>query len=238
MKHILLVTIQDYNNLGNRLQNYALQSTLERLGCKVDNMIIQKIDEVSIVNKIKYLVKKSLALCGQKKYKKDIVALKRKKKCIVFTKRYISNLEYREREQLSTCDWNRYDMAVTGSDQVWHNWRRIADELSYFYLDFISPEKRHSYAPSFGFPDFPQADREQHRRGLLGMRSLSCREQEGCDLIRRLTGREAVKVLDPTLLLKSPEWVNLENRPDFIVEKKYLLKFFLGIVSEEYQLRD
>ena len=34
MKKIAIITIKDNNNLGNRLQNYAVQKIYEDIGCK------------------------------------------------------------------------------------------------------------------------------------------------------------------------------------------------------------
>lgn len=120
---------------------------------------------------------------------------------------------------------------------MWHNWhnKSIPNELSFYYLEFIDESKRISYAPSFGFTAFPPEDIEQHRRGLMRMHALSCREQEGCELIRELTGREAQKVLDPTLLLTANEWPEIEKKPSFKIPNKYLLQFFLGEVTPEYR---
>lgn len=235
MKNILLVTIRDYNNLGNRLQNYALQTVLENLGCSVDNLDIHPIPERDTVTKVKNLVKMVLSIAGIRKFTAWRSEYKRWKKCISFTQKYIHNLVVVDRSCFQSFNFEGYDYAVTGSDQVWHNWNRIPEELSYFYLDFMPGEKRISYAPSFGFTSFPECDIKNHIEGLMGMTALSCREQEGCDLIRQLTGREAQKVLDPTLLLSSDDWEKIEVRPDFRIRGPYLLQFFLGKMSEAYE---
>ena len=217
MKKILLVTIRDYNNLGNRLQNYALQTVLENLGCSVDNLDIHPIPEQDTMTKVKNLVKTILSISGIRKYTSWRSVYNRRKKCIAFTQKYIHNLVVVDRSCFPSFSFEDYDYAVTGSDQVWHNWNRI-------------PE-----APSFGFTSFPERDIKNHKEGLMGMTALSCREQEGCDLICQLTGREAQKVLDPTLLLSPDDWEKIEESPDFRIRGPYLLQFFLGKIPEAYE---
>ena len=183
----------------------------------------------------KVTVKKALFLLGNTKYVTEISLYERRNKCRKFTRSNIHNIVYRDRNRLYDEDWNEFAFAIVGSDQVWHGWNRIENELSYFYLDFIETSKRIAYAPSFGFTMFPEKDIIIHKKGLLEMASLSCRENEGCDLIYHLTGRKSEKVLDPTLLLEPEDWINLEKRPAFLSEKEYLLQFVLGECINSYQ---
>ena len=134
-------------------------------------------------------------------------------------------------------NWDEYDFAIVGSDQVWHKWGNDLKELPYYYLEFMPKEKRLSYAASFGFDEFPTIDREKHIKGLKGMHAISCREQSGCRLIKEATGKEATHVLDPTLLLKPEEWRNIEADISTVVkpEEKYIFIYFLGNIIEEYR---
>ncbi|RGZ73188.1 polysaccharide pyruvyl transferase family protein [Agathobacter rectalis] len=129
-------------------------------------------------------------------------------------------------------------MAISGSDQVWHKWKHDLNELPYYYLEFMPKEKRTSYAASFGFEEFPQNDIEQHIKGLQGMNKISCREQSGCNLVHKYVGKEAVRVLDPTLLLSADEWRNIEHKSGDIqiinLKKKYVFMYFLGEITDEY----
>ena len=233
-KGVLLITLVGTFNFGNRLQHYALQQTIEQCDCEVFNLMEpQERINRSVKKHIKYL----LAHCGVRKYIPVVSKKKRTKKFLRFNERYLPHTIFMPTEEVRRTDWSSYSCAVTGSDQVWHNWhsKAIPDELSFYYLKFIDESKRVSYAPSFGFTEFPPEDIEQHRRGLMGMHALSCREQEGCELIRELTGREAQKVLDPTLLLTANEWSEIEKKPSFKIPNKYMLQFFLGDVTPEYR---
>ena len=233
---VILVTIEDNNNLGNRLQHYALQHSLESLNFEVDTLMVKPLP-VSRIIAIKNTIKKLLVTVGFSKYTASMSKGYRTLQFLAFNNSHFSRIIRMPVDEVRQSDWSGYAFAVTGSDQVWHNWRNryIPDELTYYYLEFVDESKRVSYAPSFGFKSFPPEDIDQHRRGLMGMRALSCREQEGCELIRELTGREAQKVLDPTLLLRADEWTAIEKKPRFMVPDKYLLQFFLGEVTPEYQ---
>ena len=235
-KKILLVTLEGSSNFGNRLQHYALQQACEACGCSVDSLMLRQEKTIPMLKR-KNVVKTLLVLVGQKKYRESLSKSRRAVKLLDFNRKWLTRCLHLKADALKRTDWSSYDYAVTGSDQVWHNWHftDISDELSVFYLEFMEEKKRISYAPSFGFTTFPPEDLEQHRRGLMGMRALSCREREGCELIRELTGREAVKVLDPTLLLTAVEWAAIEKKPTFKLKTPYLLQFFLGETGTEYR---
>lgn len=131
-------------------------------------------------------------------------------------------------------EWDKYDYAITGSDQVWNIWYHTREQAEYYYLEFIGREKRVCYAPSFGFRNFPEKDRELHRKGLEGFDRLSCREQEMQGLIRGLTGQEAELVLDPALLLTAEHWREVSSKPEYDVPERYVLCYFLGDPSPVY----
>lgn len=231
MKKILLVTLQGAN-IGNRLQNYALQTILENLGFNVSTPIYRL--KSKYIDKVKALIKKVLIFCGMKKYKIVLLQEKREKKYETFSDKYIHDKINVTFNNVYSMDWTEYDYAITGSDQVWHNWSNTEEELRYFYLMFMPKEKRISYAPSFGFSEFPQNDSNIHKQGLEEMQLLSCREEDGKKLILDLTGREAELIIDPTLLLTAKDWIKIEKKPVYPVEGQYMLIYFLGNETTEY----
>ena len=236
MKKVLLVTLQGNHNFGNRLQECALRLSIARLGFTVDDLTVNP-GILGREERQSTLMKWHIwTLLGRAGFAQRYAKLLRDDRCIRFSEKYTPRMLLSESEVWKK-DWSEYAFGVTGSDQVWHNWHSsyLENELKYYYLDFLPREKRISYAPSFGFSSFPAEDAEAHREGLMGMAALSCRETEGCKLIRDLTGREAEKVLDPVFLLEREEWERIEKKPRFLVKKPYLLQFFLGAVTPEYQ---
>lgn len=235
-KKVLLVTLHGAN-MGNRLQNYALQYVLEQRDCHVYNAVY-----VKRFLRVKSIIKFLLYIAGIKKYYLREKANKEKKRrdevrdgrFNEFTDKYIHN-----QINVSYFNWHilpikEFDFAVTGSDQVWHNWDRSKKELYYFYLMFMDKEKRASYAPSFGFTDVPKRDIRMHKKGLLNIKYLSCREAKGSEIIKKLTGKNALVVPDPTMLLSCDEWKAISHKPKYEVPEKYMLIYFLGNTDEQY----
>ncbi len=81
-------------------------------------------------------------------------------------------MTYKEALSEPKSRWQEYDYAVTGSDQVWHNWSHTQEELEFYYLEFMPEEKRINYATSFGFSKFSKSDYEYHKKGLQGFRKV------------------------------------------------------------------
>lgn len=231
MKKILLVTLQGAN-IGNRLQNYALQTVLENMDFEISTLVYQL--KIANMDKIKLMIKRILLFCGMKKYKVVPMQNKRKKEFETFSEKYIHNKISVTFSNVYSMDWTEYDYAITGSDQVWHNWSDTEEELRYFYLMFMPMEKRISYAPSFGFSEFSEKDYHIHKQGLEEMQSLSCREQDGKELILNITGRKAELVIEPTLFLTMEEWIKIEKKPIYQFDEPYILIYFLGNETTEY----
>ena len=154
-----------------------------------------------------------------------------------FNKDNITNIKQISNLDAFSENWSDYDLAVAGSDQIWHKWRCDENELPFYYLQFMPKEKRVAYAASFGFEAFPEKDIAQHRIGIEEMRYISCREESGCQLIKELTGRQVPRVLDPTLLLSADRWRKIEAlaNEDSKCQKNYAFVYFLGNISDEYR---
>ena len=118
---------------------------------------------------------------------------------------------------------SKFDCFICGSDQIW-------SPLNYdqpYFLDFVSDtDKMVAYAPSLGVSHIDRPGDDKKISELTNrFKYLSVREKTGAELIRKLNGREARVVLDPTLLLDKDDWDRLvpgeaEGRP-------YVLAYFL-----------
>lgn len=119
---------------------------------------------------------------------------------------------------------NQYDYIITGSDQVWHPGITKGD-LSYL-LDFVNNNnKKISYAPSFGLNNLPEPLHASYANYIKQINCLSVRETQGNEIIKKLTGRNAEIVLDPTFLLSKEEWATISFLPPALKGKKYILLF-------------
>ncbi len=239
-KQAIIVTLFDDKNIGNRLQNYALQQVLLKQGVDVTVLDNGYTSVPSRKSTIKIYIKGILGCLGNEKYKKQFQKHSSTKKIwkasCKFDKNNIKNILKVSNREAFERDWSKYDIAFAGSDQVWHKWRKDAWELPFYYLEFLPEQKRAAYAASFGFEEFPEGDLKQHEHGIKGMRHISCREKSGCKLVSSVGGKEAKHVLDPTLLLDATEWRGIASQSAYSVDlqKDYAIVFFLGEKTKEY----
>lgn len=237
----IIVTLFDDYNIGNRLQNYALQQVLLNQGAEVTILDNGYTSVPRIKGVIKIHIKGFLGILGNKKYKKHYqkyISIKKiRKASYKFDENNLKNVVKVSNKGVFEKDWSEYDIAFAGSDQVWHKWRNDKYELPFYYLEFLPEKKRAAYAASFGFEEFPVKDKKQHEVGIKGMRYISCRETRGCELVSSVIGRDVEHVLDPTLLLDVSEWRKIESQASNRVDKnkRYAVVFFLGERTEEYK---
>ena len=239
-KQILIVTLYDDNNIGNRLQNYALQQVLSNRGVDVTVIDNGYTTVPSAKDIIKIYIKCILGSLGIGKYKKQFQIYRSTKKIrnasYKFDRNNIKKVVKVSNKEAFEKEWLEYDLAFAGSDQIWHKWSDDELELPFYYLEFLPENKRVAYAASFGFEEFPAADVKQHKEGIKGMKYISCREKSGCKLVSSIEGKEAEQVLDPTLLLNVAEWRSIEEQASECVknQKNYAFVYFLGERTKEY----
>ena len=230
---ISIITINDNNNYGNRLQNYALQKFL------IDKLKIKKVDTIwydpqytyiSSINIfswktwIKYFINwKNQRSYLKKEYLKDNIRMYNISK---FTKKISNRLDFKIRDNLS----REYNYFITGSDQVWNPnfWSKKDNHANIRFLKFAPKEKRIAYAASIAIPEIPKDKEQFFKDSLNEMKAISMRETAGADLVKKLTGREVPVVVDPTILLTKEEWLKIEMIPEWYKGEKYILTYFLG----------
>ena len=118
-----------------------------------------------------------------------------------------------------------YDVYCVGSDQVWNP--RCYTNLNPYFVSF-APEgkKKISYASSFGVKELPESAKKQYSKLLQGLDSISVREDAGIEIVKDISGRNATKVVDPTLLLTKTEWQTVAKY-DKVPNRKYILLYVL-----------
>ncbi len=231
-KKIAIVTLYDEFNIGNKLQNYALQEILKKYADSVTTLTYSEAREIYPLMGWKG---KLVALLGYPKEtaREKRAIIRRFRRFAEFSKKYIVTekpCKFIEHDEETN---KKYDYFVTGSDQVWRNFSGKDEEIDYFMLRFADESKRVCYAPSIGRNEIPAEFRERFVEGINGFKYLSCREADGCEIIKGLTGREVSLMPDPTLCLSADEWRKIEKKPDFTVPEHYILVYFLGDKSPE-----
>ena len=227
-----ILTITNGENYGNRLQNYAVQYVLESLGCEVET--IRNTTEQRKISKIKdklNIISPIYNVIGIKKIQL-LNRLLRAYRFNEFTKKYIHKSKFIINKNLIPIDIKSYyDYFVCGSDQIWNPKFYFNSEID--FLTFASPEQRIAYAPSFGIDEIPKEKVDEYKKLINGIRCLSVREKSGAKIIKTLTGREAEVLIDPTLMLTKKEWLKISSKPKINLNERYMLIYFLGILSEE-----
>lgn len=216
-----IITIVKVNNYGAELQAFALQKKLELAGFQSeiinylyyknwrfkDTKVSRPFVPLSVKGKMVYWVKyRLLNFIFEKVLTVVNGNVRRRMKRFEdfhrqntrFSRTYHSMPQlYGERLD--------YDVFVAGSDQVWNP--SAASSIEPYFLTFAPKDaKKISYASSFGVSQIaPELDR-RFKNLLNNINVISVREASGVELVRRLTGREAALVADPTLLLTKQEW--------------------------------
>lgn len=120
---------------------------------------------------------------------------------------------------------------LCGSDQIWSGEALYVDPQ--YYLRYAPKNKRISFAPSFGNDKVANYNKKIIAKYINEIPSISVREESGVSIIRELTGRDAVHLIDPTLILNKDKWSKyLELDKTNFINKDYILAYFLSEPSD------
>lgn len=220
-KSIGIVTITSHN-LGNRLQNYALQEYL--LSKNYDVKTIPKNSYTAIKMELKRL--------------KFIIKLLLSK----FIKKYKSvswecfngkiNWENYSVKDNAEALVKKYDYFVAGSDQIWNPIFNL--DRNKMFLTFARKEQKIAYAASIGISELPKEWEEFYAKNIKEFTSISVREDDAAKIIKNLTGRSVKVLIDPTMLLTKEKWEEVTKDSRININYKYVVKYFLGPRNDKY----
>ena len=220
-----IITITNGTNYGNRLQIYAVQQILKKLGH--DSELIE--NNTWRHGKV-YHLKRYLKILLN--YHNESDEYKREKSFHEFDSKYIKvGAEGFDENYKNSKLGSRYDAFLCGSDQIWNP--------RYPYLnggcfgDFPNAKKRIAYAVSFGEPYIPDVKKTDYKRWLTGMNAISVREKAGRGIVEELIDCTPEVLIDPTMMLNSNEWSEIAEKPKNVPERKYAFLYFLGEISPE-----
>lgn len=232
-KKASIITIYDPKpNFGNRLQNYAVQFVLENLGLDVITIAVENC-RITTFELLKYILQK-ISGCnfpGNKEYWK--AEFPKKIKFNSFNKKYIKTKYVKKIEDIGNSDYY-----VIGSDQVWNpEWYKFCPIKSdVFLLTFAKPNQKVCFSPSFGIDCINQEWKEWFTKQLSTFPQIAVREQEGANIVKRLTGKDAIVTIDPTLVLCQNDWNKISKCPSKInCDENYILTYFLGGISDKIE---
>lgn len=231
MKKVGLLSVYNHN-YGTILQAYALQKHLQKMGYE-NEIIFYKKSKFLQIKRLLYIPLLNSIIRGKFKdiylkiFYKDIyqkVLMTREDSFKKFIDNHLkfSSIYNGRDELISSC--KNYTQFVVGSDQVWHPLNLGSD---FFTMNFI-PEQfnKVSYASSFGVSEIPSKFLKKYQVFLSRINHISVRESDAIDIVKSISGKNAVQVVDPTLLLSRNDWEEICSKSLF--NEKYVFCYFIG----------
>lgn len=224
-----ILTLPLHANYGGILQAYALQTILKKMGHQVV-VFNKKIKyslplwrlPLSFTKRIikKYIIgRKDTRIFAELYQKRDFPIIAQHTQ--YFINQYINTYKV---DSFSTLKEVDFDAIVVGSDQVWrfkYFVSMFGEGIENAFLLFAKDwrTRKIAYAASFGV-DIWELSKKQTRECKELIKKfdfISVREDSAVDLCKRYLGVDNVEhVLDPTLLLKKEDYIDLvlqENEP-------------------------
>ena len=183
-----IVTFHDGFNFGAFLQVYALQNRLAELG--IENEIINYKNRKHWLNE--YLcflrTKDPVKLC------RNII------KIVKFRK---AQKQLRQTKYLSSAkalNGHSYEGVIFGSDEVWNYNNPLFGKDLFYFGKGVNSKKLISYAASFGSINKDDEFDGEASALIRKFSAVSVRDENSFAIANKITGTEAARVLDPTLL--------------------------------------
>jgi hypothetical protein len=203
-----VITLHFADSYGGVLQAYALQTYLQGLGHEVQ-IIDYRPRYMTRGGRLRLPLSRKdvfanaeVALVRASRLRTALTGRKRRRAFRAFREDMLAlgSRRYSTLEALRA-DPPACDAYVCGSDQIWNHPLRAGVDPAY-YLAFGDRQcRRLAYAASFGRRGVEEEHAEQIGRLLGGLDHISVREESGAELVRRLAGRPAAWLPDPTLLM-------------------------------------
>ena len=201
-KKVAISTMVGDFNLGNRLQNYALQQFIKLNFPEIDVYTLRFNPYEHKKSKFSKLYKK----LGKIKSKVKKGYFKQTKRLNNF-KYFNKNINFDDAEYTLDNENEidkKYDYVVAGSDQVWNE--NMSPNMTTHLLPFVEGYKRVSYAASLGKVELSNYEKGAFRKYLKDFNAISVREKVSVDILKQVTDNKVVSVLDPTLMLSQEDW--------------------------------
>ena len=220
-----ILTHPQGSNYGGILQCYALCTYLKKLGH--EPIVIQRVADKSFFlwSIVRNILK---TLHFPRYYHPD--EIDRMANIRPFIQKHLARTEpvNSQNKMKKVCKKYGLDAVIVGSDQVWRHDYAMKYGFNYF-LDFVPDDVvKASYAASFGLSDWQYTHRETEiiKQLLERFKGISVREEDAVSLIKDNTGKNALQLIDPTMLLKQEDYDNITNHR--LVKEKYVFVYWLG----------
>lgn len=202
---ISLLTIWHIGNYGAEMQTYATVKALKQLGHDVQVIDYRLEEPVRFIDKAINVVSSITPVqCKFHRFWNTRIP-------------HTKHIKNREDLEVAVSD---ADVVLVGSDQVW-NPAITHDKCLDFFLSFVPDGKRRcSYASSIGVSKWTTNEELTCKIALEISKfdKVSCRETDGCHILKEVFNIKATNVLDPTLLFPGyPELTgNVQQKNTFV----------------------
>lgn len=240
-KKIAILSIYYHNwNFGALLQSYALNRVLRSMGFEAEHIRFCYAEPAPEKSPLPKRIRTILT-----RHRISAHFLERffclKEREMKNRRNFYSFHDKEIRGSLCCCDAvtvsglnRKYDIFITGSDQVWNPQFWSDRLLRVFGLTFADRKKRTiSYGASIGSEKAAKGKEELYRDIMEAIDCISVREDSAKDYLQPLTAKKIQVVLDPTLLLKADQWDDVMVKRQ--VQGKYIFSYFL---EEKYPHTD
>lgn len=242
-------------NYGGILQNYALQTVLKRMGHEV--WTIDRQIELPWFIKVGSMVKRFFLKLFNRNLKVRIWINKKEFSIITQNTRQFVNNHIQITEKVTNSKQlveihkkYKFDAYIVGSDQVWRP--KYSPNIRNEFLDFVKDDeltKKIAYAVSFGVDSWEFSEEETQECAELAKRFdfISVREDSGVKLCKDYLGVNAIHVLDPTMLLRKEDYIELIKKSGvsdsngdlfvYLLDRDKQKKAFIDKVAKEKRLK-
>ena len=203
-----IYTLNDYENYGNRLQNYAVHYIFSQYG----NV---------------YNVGKKL---GNFKY--FIWKLTNGKIAEIFRDKNYRVYQLADFSRKMKYSRQKADICVYGSDQIFNPY--YADKT----LINPETKNNIAFCVSFGVSEIPKEYENLFFEGLRKFKYVSVREKRGAEIYFEMTGKNADILLEPTMYVPKEHWRSLEKCPKGFENKSYVFEYLIDKNREQWSVEE
>lgn len=247
MKKIGIAAVTYKDNFGSALQTYATQYTLEKLGYDARIFEIKGVHRSIFIKKLLYYAGR-LFDPVEAKYLFANLSSRSRKSASVSSDQFAQEMKVRHQMyEAFNRKWNKMlptvngwdelkkqasemDAVVVGSDQLWRPSNIVG---CYYTLEFVPDNvKKIAFSTSFGVPELPTCLHKHAKKFLSRIEHISVREDSGADIVKKESGRDAIVVCDPTMMLTAEEWMHIQDEKPLAVGN-YIVMYLMGDNPEQ-----
>lgn len=221
--NICIVTVYK-GNCGTCLQAYSTYKTLKEMG---HNVVFLFQDTPNGNLSFKQRIKTFIIKCLKLEFNAAKLLLMSARAYEKFEKRFPTI-------KIDSEAINSIDLFVLGSDTIWNfNSPYFYDKRGIYTGKVFGAERSITYAASAANTPYEAFLKDEEiKTAIENLKAISVRDENTAELVKKLTGRDASIVCDPTMLVEKHVFDNLVID---IPDKKYILIYVFGTLKKEDQ---